>query len=137
MSVLNAFTNLVELNLHGCELTSFANLDFGNLQKLRVFDVSHAGYLPAIKWQMQLQRMTSLEILNLNHTSCIGDPVISSLSSLTNLRELDIGFTAVSNAGLEEIKKLTSLVKLNIKSVGYYSTVCGILEAFPDLKITT
>ncbi len=60
----------------------------------------------------QLQGLDNLWRLDLNNMKNVGDTEVEKISNLTQLRELDLGMTYVSDKGMKHLVKLKNLTKL-------------------------
>jgi hypothetical protein len=86
-----------------------------------------------------LKELKNLRVLNLQYTK-IGDAgleQLKQLSGLSNLRELDIRWTRVSDAGLEHLRGLESLQLLILDFTDVtHAGVEQLRKALPDCVVS-
>lgn len=104
---------ITELKLSGARVTP-AGLDaLAMFPNLRSLDMSGTGHSPdAYRFLTKL----NLEVLSL-HTSKFNDAAMPFLTGLTELRELTLSDTSVSDQGLVNLKGLTNLEVLRLRKL--------------------
>lgn len=124
ISSLSKLTNLALLKLNNTSVSAIESLR--TLDKLTFLDLSHTP----VVWVEPLNALTNLEKLNLAHSK-VDDTQseLHKLSSLKNLKELDLRGTAVKK--FENFYPHISLVNITAKcDVGFGSTLGIACEPF-------
>ena len=99
---LRNLNGLQRLNLGETGITNDGLQHLSGLTGLKALDLS--GTKISGKGLEHLRELTALEYLYLNRTK-VGDADLHHLKELTNLRHLDVTGTAITNEGVEQIKR--------------------------------
>ncbi|MBQ12610.1 MAG: hypothetical protein CMJ45_13805 [Planctomyces sp.] len=143
---LKALTALVQLNLSETPVTDVGLLHLKGLSNLKMLDLSDTeigsagmGSVSALKLEelrlggtnvddvgiAQLKGMTSLRQLVLS--GGIGDKGLDSIKTLTGLVRLDVGGSGtISDVGIEHLKGMTGMQRLDLSATGL--TDSGLLS---------
>jgi Leucine-rich repeat (LRR) protein len=119
LAQLNALANLKEISVGGNKLTD------GGLQALR-----------------QMPALTSLDLAGAQRTDSglwsvsLTDSGLDSIATLKDLRHLRLNGVVISPRGLEKLKGLSKLDRLDMQACGRINDdAVPVLEAMPSLKI--
>ena len=118
---------LVSLNLRMCKFIQ----DISWLSSLTILRTLNIGWCKGVKDISVLGRLTSLRSLTMHRVSWLTNDTILNLATLTELRDLDIGGTRISDISV--LGFLTKLVHLNMNSCNHLVDIT-VLNRLPELE---
>ncbi len=134
---LNQLPNLTELGVSRTHMTGSGLAKLSALKNLRVFDL--ASLVPASAGHVldALAGSTNIQDLNVR-MGAFGDDKIVALTSLVNLRKLDLSGSDVSDQGLKKLSQLKHLTELSLfDCTKVTANSFETLARFPALKTLT
>ncbi len=116
-AVVNQVSRLPNLKTHSLTMLRPNDSDIGQLRKLTNvqelsldFDITN---VTDTGWE-QLQDLNNLQSLDFNNMKDIGDSKLETLGKLTQLRDLNLGMTSVTDRGMKHLAKLKNLQTLKL-----------------------
>ena len=112
VAALTPLTSLHTLNLSHTMLSSKGLLSVGKLTNLKRLNIGHT----LVETLQGIEQLSKLEGLSVSGNG-VGDTALTSLAALSSLKELDLSYTEISDAGLKKLPPLQSL-DLNATEIG-------------------
>ena len=109
---LAGLTQLKVLHVYGTRIT---DVGMGELAKLRQLEELKIGYSITDAGVNALTGNDQLQVLSVWNSSGVGDGCVKALTSLTGLKQLDIGRTKISLKSRSEIRKALPGCKIQAK----------------------
>ena len=103
-----------------------------SLSRLRILDLS--GSHMSDRAVGSLAELKELERLSLHANCFLSDEGVKSLSALTNLASLDVGFTYTTDDGLRALQRLPHLSALSLNATPITNASLAILGGYPALR---
>ena len=119
---------LTKVDIYDSAPNSQLDIDFNDFKYCKKVEAFNLGYYKTLTGDISsLSSLTSLRTLQLNNTSVSGD--ISSLSSLTSLQTLTLDNTSVSGdiSSFNNMIELQTL-KMGKQGTGYFKSLCNSLK---------
>lgn len=106
---LSVFTGLTSLNISNNKITNLEEVGkLPKLTRLIANDISLKGLLEP------LQKLTNLEVLQLNNCGLVNQDIDSNLSKITSLKNLSLNLNSLTN--VSSLVSLTNLEKLSLNN---------------------
>ncbi|HZZ70887.1 MAG TPA: protein kinase [Pirellulales bacterium] len=129
---LKAMTRLKWLDLHGTRISGAELAQLSGLTELTTLSLDGARL--SDRTAAALNKFANLTYLNLSNNATLGDKGIAALVDLTKLQTLGLAGTAVGDASLSTVAKFSELQNLDLSSTAVTDAGLPQLKVLANLK---